>query len=202
MSIYALKPRFQALLRPCVRALHQRGITANQVTLAACAVSLLLGGLLTLAAVNGWGSGWFYLLPLWFFLRMALNAIDGMLAREFGQQSALGGYLNEITDVAADAALYLPFAFLAPFGGLQIGLLVFLAALSEFCGVLGQVHGNGRRYDGPFGKSDRAFVFGGLGLWLAWAGALPGWLYGLMWLLVAALLWTCWRRVGNGLKAV
>lgn len=199
MSIYALKPRFQQLLRPAVRALHRRGISANQVTLAACAVSLLLGLLLCALADS---PRWFWLLPLWFFLRMALNAVDGMLAREFGQQSALGGYLNEITDVAADAALYLPFAFIAPFGGLQIGLLIFLAAMSEFCGVLGQVHGNGRRYDGPMGKSDRAFVFGALALWYALAGNLPGWLDAVMWLLIAALLWTCWRRVANGLKAV
>lgn len=199
MSIYALKPRFQQLLRPAVRALHRRGISANQVTLAACAVSLLLGLLLCALADS---PHWFWLLPLWFFLRMALNAVDGMLAREFGQQSALGGYLNEITDVAADAALYLPFAFIAPFGGLQIGLLIFLAAMSEFCGVLGQVHGNGRRYDGPMGKSDRAFVFGALALWYALAGSLPGWLDAVMWLLIAALLWTCWRRVANGLKAV
>ena len=199
MSIYALKPRFQQLLRPAVRALHRRGISANQVTLAACVVSLLLGLLLCALADS---PRWFWLLPLWFFLRMALNAVDGMLAREFGQQSALGGYLNEITDVAADAALYLPFAFVAPFGGLQIGLLIFLAAMSEFCGVLGQVHGNGRRYDGPMGKSDRAFVFGALALWYALAGSLPGWLDAVMWLLIAALLWTCWRRVANGLKAV
>ncbi|WP_281786814.1 CDP-alcohol phosphatidyltransferase family protein [Uruburuella suis] len=199
MSIYALKPRFQQLLRPAVRALHRRGISANQVTLAACVVSLLLGLLLCALADS---PRWFWLLPLWFFLRMALNAVDGMLAREFGQQSALGGYLNEITDVAADAALYLPFAFIAPFGGLQIGLLIFLAAMSEFCGVLGQVHGNGRRYDGPMGKSDRAFVFGALALWYALAGSLPGWLDAVMWLLIAALLWTCWRRVANGLKAV
>ena len=199
MSIYALKPRFQQLLRPAVRALHRRGISANQVTLAACVLSLLLGLLLCALADS---PRWFWLLPLWFFLRMALNAVDGMLAREFGQQSALGGYLNEITDVAADAALYLPFAFVAPFGGLQIGLLIFLAAMSEFCGVLGQVHGNGRRYDGPMGKSDRAFVFGALALWYALAGSLPGWLDAVMWLLIAALLWTCWRRVANGLKAV
>ncbi len=199
MSIYALKPRFQQLLRPAVRALHRRGISANQVTLAAFAVSLLLGLLLCALADS---PRWFWLLPLWFFLRMALNAVDGMLAREFGQQSALGGYLNEITDVAADAALYLPFAFIAPFGGLQIGLLIFLAAMSEFCGVLGQVHGNGRRYDGPMGKSDRAFVFGALALWYALAGSMPGWLDAVMWLLIAALLWTCWRRVANGLKAV
>ena len=45
---------------------------------------------------------------------MALNAVDGMLAREFNQKSRLGGYLNEITDAVSDAALYLPFAFVAP----------------------------------------------------------------------------------------
>lgn len=198
MSIYALKPRFQNLLRPGVRYLHGKGVTANQVTLAACAVSVLLGVVLALAAGH---SGLFWLLPVWLFVRMALNAVDGMLAREFGQQSALGGYLNEITDVVADAALYLPFAFVAPFGGLQIGLLIFVAAMSEFCGVLGQVHGNGRRYDGPLGKSDRAFIFGALGLWYALAGSLPGWLNAAMWLLIVVLLWTCWRRVHNGLKA-
>ena len=37
MSIYALKPKFQNLLRPLVRRLYQKGVTANQVTLAACA---------------------------------------------------------------------------------------------------------------------------------------------------------------------
>ena len=94
-------------------------------------------------------------------------------------------------DQRADAALYLPFAFIAPFGGLQIGLLIFLAAMSEFCGVLGQVHGNGRRYDGPLGKSDRAFIFGALGLWYALAGRLPDVFYWLMWLLLPLLLLRC-----------
>ena len=61
---------------------------------------------------------------------MALNAMDGMLAREFGQQSALGGYLNEITDIVADAALYLPFAFIAPFGG-RTNRPVYLAGSND-----------------------------------------------------------------------
>ena len=198
MSIYLLKSRFQDLLRPLVRRLHARDITANQVTVAACAVSVALGVLLSVAAQVSW---LFVLLPLWLFVRMALNAIDGMLAREFGQQSALGGYLNETTDVIADAALYLPFAFVAPFGGLQIGLLIWLAALSELCGVLGQVHGKGRRYDGPAGKSDRALVFGGFGLWYALAGCLPPWLEWVMWMVVVLIACTAVRRVRQGLQA-
>lgn len=35
ISIYALKPKFQNLLRPSVVRLAARGVTANQVTLAA-----------------------------------------------------------------------------------------------------------------------------------------------------------------------
>lgn len=196
MSIYTLKPQFQNLLRPLVRTLYAKNITANQVTLLACAISVLLGMMLSVFAQIAW---LFWLLPIWLFLRMALNAIDGMLAREFQQQSALGGYLNEITDVVADAALYLPFAFVAPFQGWQIALLIWLATLTEFCGVLGQIHGKGRRYDGPIGKSDRAFLFGGLGLWYAWAQALPTWLDDVMWLLMALLVVTCIRRVQQGL---
>jgi CDP-diacylglycerol--glycerol-3-phosphate 3-phosphatidyltransferase len=131
-SIYQLKPRFQSLLRPLVRHLANAGITANGVTLAAMLISLALGALL--GAMGGEHRMLFLLLPLWMFLRMAFNAIDGMLAREFGQQSALGAYLNELSDVISDAALYLPFVVIAPFGWASVGAVVFLAAVSEMTG--------------------------------------------------------------------
>ena len=41
-SIYDLKPRFQALLRPLVVRLHAAGVTANQVTLLACLLQVCL----------------------------------------------------------------------------------------------------------------------------------------------------------------
>ena len=100
-SIYQLKPRFQNLLRPGVQRLYDRGVTANQVTLAAAVVSVLLGALLAIFPNITW---LFALIPLWMLLRMALNAVDGMLAREFGQQSKLGAYLNELSDVVADTS--------------------------------------------------------------------------------------------------
>jgi hypothetical protein len=109
MTLYALKPKFQALLRPQVERLAARGVTANQVTLLAALVSVLVGAL-----VAGFHRTpvIFLLLPVWLFARMALNAVDGMLAREFGQQSRLGGYLNELCDIVSDAALVLPFVLL------------------------------------------------------------------------------------------
>ena len=157
MSIYALKPRFQAMLRPVVQWLCRLGVSANQVTLVAMVGSCLLGVLLASKVAE---PAWFWLVPLWLFVRMALNAIDGMLAREHNQQSVLGAYLNELGDMVSDAALFLPFALIANACGILVVLVVMLALISEATGILGQVHGNGRRYDGPMGKSDRAAVFG------------------------------------------
>lgn len=184
MSIYELKPRFQALLRPLTGALHRAGITANQVTVAACAISVLLGALL--AAGYG-GRALFLLVPLWLFARMALNAIDGMLAREFGHASALGAYLNELGDVVSDATLYAPFALLPGSSPWLVGAIIVLSALAEMTGILGATLGRGRRYDGPMGKSDRAAVFGAVAL-LAGAGVSLAAALNWIWLAVIALL--------------
>lgn len=199
MSIYALKPAFQGVLRPLVNALALRGVTANQVTLLACAISLLVGMAVCLAVALE-QTVWLWALPVWFFLRMAFNAIDGMLAREHYQQSALGGYLNELTDVISDSAMYLPLVFVGWINPWPVWALIVLAIVSELAGVLGQVHGNGRRYDGPMGKSDRAVAVSLLALLVIY---LPGQgllLNGLLVLVVALLLWTLYRRVANGLK--
>ncbi|MEX6632340.1 CDP-alcohol phosphatidyltransferase family protein [Hyphococcus lacteus] len=163
-SIYDLKPKFQNLLRPLCKRAARAGITANQVTLIAFGLSFAHGA----ANIATHGARWvLFTLPVILFLRMALNAIDGMLAREHGQETRLGALLNELTDVLSDAALYLPFAFLA---GLQPGLIVlivFFGAVAEMAGIIGIQIGSVRRYDGPFGKSDRAFFFGALSLVLA-----------------------------------
>ena len=196
MTLYELKPRFQALLRPMVGRLTAAGVTANQVTLAAAAVSVLVGVLVA------WGAETqllFLLLPLWLFVRMALNAVDGMLAREHGQKSRLGAYLNELSDVVSDAALLLPFAVLPVFGAISVAVVAVLAALSELAGVLGQTVGASRRYDGPLGKSDRAFVFGALAFWIGVGGPLPVWLFWLMPVIAVALLATTINRVRAGL---
>lgn len=195
MSIYALKTRFQALLRPMVRRLYAFGVTANQVTIAACIVSVALGAFLVRAP-----RVWFALVPLWMFLRMGLNAVDGMLAREFGQKSALGAYLNELTDVVSDAALYLPFAVVEPFGWWSVGAVVYTAAVSEMTGVVAVMTGAARRYDGPMGKSDRAFVFSLLALWVALRPSLPQWAEWVMWGIAALVAATIVNRIRGGLR--
>ena len=168
-SIYQLKPAFQNLLRPLTQQLFRVGVTANHVTLAAMLLSGLVGGLLYRYPSARWA---LFLVPLFLFLRMALNAIDGMLAREHHQKSALGAVLNELGDVVSDAALYLPFAVLPGISPVLLVLAVLLAIISEMTGVVAIQIGASRRYDGPMGKSDRAFVFGAVALALA-LGAPP-----------------------------
>ncbi|ANM31394.1 hypothetical protein ABI59_20165 [Acidobacteria bacterium Mor1] len=161
MTIYKLKPAFQNLLRPLCRSLAAIGVTANQVTLAAMALSIAVGALVALYPDR---PRLLLLVPLTLFLRMALNAIDGMLAREHGMESPLGAMLNELGDVISDAALYLPLALHPGVYGPLVILIVVGAGLTELAGVVATQIGAGRRYDGPMGKSDRAFVMGATAL--------------------------------------
>jgi CDP-diacylglycerol--glycerol-3-phosphate 3-phosphatidyltransferase len=193
-TLYSLKPRFQSLLRPIAAWMAGTGITANQITLLAALISVTVGA----GVIWSDSRQAFLILPVWSLVRMGLNAIDGMLAREFGQKSILGAYLNELGDVVADAALVVPFAIVASFSSAWVFAVIFLGALSEYAGVMGPLAGAGRRYDGPFGKSDRALAFGALASWIGIGGPLPPWTWWIMPALALLLAVTAINRVRNG----
>ena len=106
MTIYDLKPAFQKLLRPTVKLLINLGLTPNTVTIITCFLSLVMA---TILYLNPRNSIILLTIPIFMFCRMALNAIDGMMAKEHGMITPLGTLLNEFTDVLADSALYLAF---------------------------------------------------------------------------------------------
>ena len=167
VTIYDLKPRFQNLLRPIVGVLAKAGITANGVTLFAVFASIAAGAALYVSKGAAWA---LFLIPVVLFVRMALNAIDGMLAKEHAMKSDLGALLNEMGDVVSDAALYLPFAVIGGIDSFWVVLFVIVAIFTEMVGVLAVTLQRERAYDGPMGKSDRAFVMGALSL--AWHAVL------------------------------
>ncbi|MGI9332186.1 MAG: CDP-alcohol phosphatidyltransferase family protein [Gammaproteobacteria bacterium] len=157
VSIYELKPAFQSMLRPLCRYLANAGVTANQVTVAALILSLICA--VAVAATGG--ARWALLsVPVVLFLRMALNAVDGMLAREHDMQTRRGAVLNELADVVSDSGLYLAFAFVNGLGATAVVAFAMTAVISEMTGVVAVQIGASRRYDGPMGKSDRAFLVG------------------------------------------
>jgi CDP-diacylglycerol--glycerol-3-phosphate 3-phosphatidyltransferase len=199
VSIYAIKPAFQNLLRPLCSKLATLGITANQVTVVALLLSLLTGAGLAVFHSRPWV---FLLIPLVLFVRMALNAIDGMLAREHGMKSALGAILNELCDVIADVALYLPFALLSSVWAWLVIMVVIFAIITEMTGVIAIQIGASRRYDGPMGKSDRAFVFGAIALALGLGVNAGLWLNGVFALVLLLTVWTVFNRARHALKEI
>lgn len=194
LTLYLVKPKFQSLLRPLAGQLARSGLTANHVTVLTCCLSVEVG-LLALSS-----RPMLLLLPAFFALRMALNAVDGMMARDLGQKSDLGAYLNELGDMVSDCFLYLPFAYLPEFDPLWMGAVIVLAVITEFAGIAAVMTGAQRRHDGPMGKSDRALVFGVTALWLGAGGKLASWesrLFPIVLIVLLAL--TIVNRVRGGL---
>lgn len=199
MTIYQLKPAFQNLLRPLCRALANRGISANQITVAALLLSLAIGTTIWLSDGARWS---LFLLPITLFARMALNAIDGMLAREHDMKTDLGALLNELGDILSDTALYLPLAIIPGLSSSLIILIVVLAIISETAGILACQIGAQRRYDGPMGKSDRAFSFGLLALLLALGIPTGMWVTIILDVILLLLLATIVNRSRRALQEV
>jgi CDP-diacylglycerol--glycerol-3-phosphate 3-phosphatidyltransferase len=133
---------------------------------------------------------------------MALNAMDGLLAREYGMQSDLGAFLNEIGDVVSDAALYLPLALVPGFSPPLVVIVVFLAALTEMAGVVAAQIGARRNYSGPLGKSDRAFVLGGVSLMLGLGVPAGRWLTAVLMVMAVLLVITILNRCRRALEEV
>jgi CDP-diacylglycerol--glycerol-3-phosphate 3-phosphatidyltransferase len=161
ISVYQLKPKFQQLLQPILIFLNKRKITANQITVASIILSVIIGVLF-------WNSdryNWFFLsLPIGLLLRMALNALDGMMARKYNQMTKLGEVLNEVGDIFSDLILFFPLIKFQPESLYLIVGFISLAIINEYAGLLGKVVGKNRRYEGPMGKSDRALLFGIYGI--------------------------------------
>ncbi|HEY8597797.1 MAG TPA: CDP-alcohol phosphatidyltransferase family protein [Thermomicrobiales bacterium] len=176
LSLYAIKPRFQAILDRLAARLVAARVPADALTALGLGAAAL-GGLLL--ATGGVRSGPLVLLvPPLLFVRIACNALDGMIARRAGTARPWGTVLNETGDRLADLCLFgglvasgvLP----APVAGILPPLLLFVSYL----GVVGQAAGGARRYEGPLGKADRALLLGFYcccAPWFAGAGMVLGW---------------------------
>ena len=181
MSLYQLKSQFQNQLRPLSDALVEHDYTANQVTVSAVILSIGMAYVIAKPAQNQ--PRLWLLLPTSLFIRMGLNAIDGMMAREHGQASTLGAWLNEVGDIIADTALIASLSphlkkdkadvhklgFVESNSFIDKRYLVVINMLStstELLAIISNVSFDNRANQGPLGKSDRALVLGVMGTWI------------------------------------
>ncbi|WP_313447692.1 CDP-alcohol phosphatidyltransferase family protein [Sphingobacterium sp.] len=136
-------------------------MTANQITIGSIALSILI-------ALLFWYADrfpvFFLALPVGLLFRMALNALDGMMARLFNQTSKTGEVLNEVGDIVSDVLIFFPLLKFHPESLYLVVCFIMLSVINEFCGLIGKVVANDRRYDGPMGKSDRALLLGLYGI--------------------------------------
>ena len=157
ISIYKIKPKFQQLLMPLLKLLRRLGISPNSITIFSILLSFIIAYFFWNASDN---SSYFLIVAFGLLLRMMLNALDGMMARIYNLQSKLGEILNEVGDIISDVAIYFPL-ILFEFLEIEIAIIfILLSIINEFCGVIAKVISGERRYDGPMGKSDRAFLIG------------------------------------------
>ncbi|MDT0702505.1 CDP-alcohol phosphatidyltransferase family protein [Mammaliicoccus sciuri] len=199
ISIYEIKPKFQQLLMPIVDWMRKIGMTPNQVTILALLLSIVTGIILSIFHDNKWI---FILMPIVMFVRMALNAIDGVMAKKYQMKSHLGLLLNELGDVISDLFLFIPFVFIAEDHGIGIILFVSLSIISEMAGVTVQVIGSTRRYDGPMGKSDRAFIIGFISFLIFVHLNIIPYLHFVFYVCSILMLINIYNRITNGLKEV
>ena len=198
ISVYKLKPKFQQLLHPLLVWLHRRGVTANEITVVAIVFSFGIGVLFWEASAVPL---FFLALPIGLLVRMILNALDGMMAREFGQTSRLGEVLNEVGDVVSDVFIFFPLLKYHPESLYWVVAFIVLSVLNEFAGVMGKVLGGQRRYEGPMGKSDRALLMGIYGLLAYFGVGIQVYSQVVFAIVIALLLLSTFTRLKKGLYA-
>lgn len=168
MGLYGIKPRFRQLLIPVADRLawlHPDTITTAGLGASVLAFLCLLGAL---------ERRWLLLLvPLWLFVRIVCNALDGLVAQRTGKARAFGELLNEGMDRLADVVLLLG-PGMTPWASFPLAALTTIAVLlSSYVGVLGKAVGVEREYGGILGKADRMFWMG-LTAIISWkTGLLP-----------------------------
>lgn len=156
-GVYALKPWFVSRLRSCEDVLVAHGVSPDTITLAAVVVSAFAGTLIALGARFDQPLLWLGVLPLG-VIRLALNALDGSVARRIGRSSARGAALNELGDRGCDLALFVPLVAVAPAWVVFAGVAAF--TLTSTAGVMALAATGSRDTSGPMGKADRVVLLG------------------------------------------
>jgi CDP-diacylglycerol--glycerol-3-phosphate 3-phosphatidyltransferase len=154
-GLYTIKPWFVRRLARVEDLLVTRNVGADSLTIAAVAVSLVAGSAIGLGSLLEMPILWAAVAPLG-LIRLALNALDGSVARRSGTARPFGLALNELCDRLSDAALIASLGFVVPWWA--VGAALTGAFLASTSGIVAAVVTGHRDTSGPMGKADRVAV--------------------------------------------
>ena len=148
-------------MRVCVRA----GIHPDAISYASIVAALVAAGCFWQAGQHAW---LLIIAPLFCYVRLWCNMLDGMVALASGKASWRGEILNDLPDRVSDIVIFVGVAH----SGLMHPLLGYwaalLAALTAYVGLLGQSVGVQREFTGTMAKPWRMVALN-VGAWATFA---------------------------------
>ena len=156
------------------------------------------------AAISFWKSGQVRSLlivaPLFCYLRLWFNMLDGMVAVASGKASARGEILNDLPDRVSDIIIFVGVAhsgLMNPFIGYWAAIF---AVVTAYVGLFGQALGAQRQFGGIMSKPWRMVVLG-MGAWVRFAmdraGLIPPDIGN-----ISVLDWTCLVVIAGCLQTI
>ena len=158
MGIYAIKPKFQQCLKPVEKLFVKFKIHPTIINILALLLSIIGGIVLYLSDK--------YLLlliyiPFLSFVRTALNALDGMVARDLNvKNQPFGEVLNEFMDRISDAIIFFGLALTSYTDAILGSAVTIIILLNSYLSIVSKSAGGSRQYGGIIGKADRMIYLG------------------------------------------
>ena len=186
-GLYSAKPWFVRRLRGLEDSFVELGVSANSLSLLAVIASAVAG----LAIVGG---AWFDHPGLWLIVaplcivRLALNALDGSVARRSRTDRPSGAAINEIADRASDALLIGPLAAVASPPIVVVALVTTF--LVSTMGLVATFVTGSRDNGGPVAKADRVALVAAAALIAGLTGS------------TASFEWSAWALFAGGLITI
>lgn len=154
MRIYLIKPYFQKLLIPVKNMLLTFGLGPTSLNVFGVIAAFCMGSAIYYSQIN---QLMLWLVPVFAFLRISANALDGMIARDLKQSSLFGEAMNEFLDRISDVMVFGSFLFLSSINNVLAALVLVSMLLSSYLGILSKAITGVRLYKGLMCKADRMF---------------------------------------------
>ena len=185
VGIYAIKPKFQQVLKPIENVLVDWRIHPTIINLFGLFVSLITAFAIYLSPDYPW---LLLFVPFATSTRTACNALDGLVSRRLKVDDSFGEVLNEFIDRVSDSIIFGSLILLASVNSGLAVITLIIILLNSYLSILSKAAGASRQYGGFMGKADRMIYISIASVIVFFSGNQNIWNYFLMFILVGTVL--------------